>query len=41
MPRAVGMDLTEVNFQLTNGDQREMDEEKIRDLLEFVIGKVN
>ena len=41
VPRAKGMDLTEINFLLTNGEQREQDQERIRDMFEFIVHQVN
>jgi arginase len=35
-PRTVGMDLTEVNFELTQGHERQQDEQTFRELFEFI-----
>jgi len=40
-PRTVGMDLTEVNFELTEGVQRQQDEQTFRELFEFICDQVN
>jgi len=37
MPKMVGMDLTEVNFELTEGNQRLQDEQTFKDLFEFLV----
>jgi arginase family enzyme len=37
IPRAEGMDLTEINFQLTEGEVREKDEQTIKELFEFIV----
>ena len=41
LPRASGMDLTEINFQLTHGDTRVADEARVRELFEFIVDQVN
>ena len=42
IPRSVGMDLTEVNFELAASPQeRTLDENTFRDLLEVVVDSVN
>jgi arginase len=41
VPQTIGMDFTEVNFELTQGAQRKNDEETFRDILELVCHQVN
>lgn len=41
VPQTVGMDLTEVNFTLTEGDVRKRDEETFRNLFTFICEQVN
>ena len=40
-PRTVGMDFTEVNFELTEGKTRAKDEQTFRELFEFICHQVN
>lgn len=40
-PRSIGMDLTEVNFELTEGQTRRNDEQTFRELFEFITHSVN
>ena len=35
------MDFTEVNFDLTSGDQRKKDEQTFREIFEFICHSVN
>jgi hypothetical protein len=37
----MGMDFTEVNFELTNGQSRQNDEATFRELFEFICHQVN
>jgi len=37
MPYMIGMDLTEVNFQLSNGQARLEDEKTFKDLFQFLV----
>jgi predicted membrane GTPase involved in stress response len=37
----MGMDFTEVNFELTSGQQRHNDEATFRELFEFICHQVN
>lgn len=41
IPQTVGMDFTEVNFELTEGAIRRKDEETFRDIFEFICHQVN
>ena len=41
VPRSMGMDLSEVNFQLTEGAEREKDQQTFREMLEFLTHQVN
>lgn len=41
IPKAVGMDFTEVNFELTDGEMRRKDEQTFRDIFEFIHHQVN
>lgn len=41
IPQAVGMDFTEVNFQLTQGETLRKDEETFRDIFEHIHAQVN
>jgi hypothetical protein len=41
IPKSVGMDLTEVNFSLTEGATRMQDEQTFKDLFEFICHQVN
>lgn len=40
-PRSIGMDLTEVNFELTKGATRHNDEQTFRELFELVVHEIN
>lgn len=40
-PRTIGMDFTEVNFELTEGQTRRNDEQTFRELFEFICHSVN
>jgi hypothetical protein len=41
IPQTIGMDFTEVNFELTSGQERKKDEETFRDILEMICHQVN
>lgn len=41
IPRTIGMDLTEVNFDLTAGGARATDEQTFRELFELICHQVN
>jgi arginase len=41
VPQTVGMDLTEVNFSLTEGEVRQKDEETFRNLFTYICEQVN
>jgi arginase family enzyme len=41
IPQTVGMDFTEVNFELTSGATRVKDEETFRNVFEFICHQVN
>lgn len=41
IPKSVGMDFTEVNFELSDGNQRIKDEQTFREIFEFIVEKVN
>ena len=41
VPMTLGMDLTEVNFELTSGEVRRNDEQTFRELFEFICHQVN
>lgn len=41
LPKAVGMDFTEVNFELTEGETRRKDEQTFREIFEFLHHTVN
>jgi len=41
IPQTVGMDFTEVNFELTSGQARHNDEATFRELFEFICHQVN
>ena len=41
LPKSVGMDFTEVNFELTQGSVREKDEQTFREMFEFIVHAVN
>ena len=41
IPESIGMDFTEVNFELTNGKERANDEATFKELFEFICHQVN
>jgi len=41
MPRTVGMDFSEVNFQLSSDMARRNDEQSFRELFELIVDTVN
>jgi len=41
IPESLGMDFTEVNFELTSGQARENDEATFKELFEFICHQVN
>lgn len=41
IPMAVGMDIVEINFELTKGEVREKDEATVKELFNFINDKVN
>ena len=41
IPKSIGMDLSEVNFEMTSGTARHNDQQTVRELLELVVHLVN